>query len=453
MKKTLSIVLIVIIAVSSALSPSAYVTGNTTDFYYTDRSGAYHISCSGKRAVIDRYASTNRSAQLDLRHTVNAVCGFGGNILLLCNDPANNQLVVYTYSLDRDALDSFCIYGAKLYNDIVFCCAGKYLYIENCDNSKELKKYSFEGSFIRSYSFNYDITSVFCGYAGGVYIVGGSALYHIDGESFTALSGASVSPDLFAANENYLVSAMGDVYRVSNGVERLFRMDTSSVCSSACVIGNMIYSLCNSEIIGYDLKSGEKVCSYTCRSSPLLLYSNGGSIIAADKNSSYTISRDDFTEFNRGNTDSSSSDKQNSNEHYSNNDTSKEISSKKYRVSFTDYKISAIPAGTTVAGFKSDIAHKGYSVALYRDNIEKKSGNVGTAWTAIFSSDDDSIQFELSVTGDITGEGSVNSRDLKLLMDYLIGSADYNGVYLLSSDLSDDGKVDVIDLAMMAKRI
>ena len=70
MKKALSIVLIVIIAVSSALSPSAYVTGNASDFYYTDQSGAYHISCSGKRAVIDRYASTNRSAQLDLRYTV-----------------------------------------------------------------------------------------------------------------------------------------------------------------------------------------------------------------------------------------------------------------------------------------------------------------------------------------------------------------------------------------------
>ncbi len=453
MKKALSIVLIVIIAVSSALSPSAYVTGNTSDFYYTDQSGAYHISCSGKRAVIDRYASTNRSAQLDLQYTVNAVCGFCGNIILLCNDTANDQLVVYTYSLDRDFLDSFCIYGAKLYNDTDFCCDASFLYIENCNNSKELQKYSLTGSFIRSFSFNNDITSAFCGYSSGVYIVGGSALYHIDRDSFTALSGASVNPGLFAANENYLVSALGDVYRVSNSIERLFSMDTSSVCSSACVIGNRIYNSCNSVIFGYDLESGEKICSYTCRSSPTLLYSYGDSLIAADKNSSYSISRDDFTEFNRGNTDSLISGEQNSNEHYSNNDTSKEISSKKYRVSFTDHKISAIPAGTTVAGFKSDINHKGYSVALYRDNVEKKSGNVGTAWTAIFSSDEDSIQFELSVIGDITGEGSVNSRDLKLLMDYLIGSADYNGVYLLSSDLSDDGKVDVIDLAMMAKRI
>lgn len=453
MKKALSIVLIAIIAVSSVFSPSAYVTGNASDFYYTDFSGAYHISCSGKKAVIDRYASTNRSAQLDLQYKIDAVCGFGGNILLLSNDTANNQLVVYTYSLDRDILDSFCIYGLKLYNDTDFCCDDKNLYIENCDNFKELKKYSFDGSFIRSYPFSSDITSVFCGYRSGIYAVSGNTLYRIYGESFTKLSGTSVNPGLFAADESHLISAYGDVYRVSNDVERLFGMDISSVRSSACVIGDRIYTSAYGSIIGYDIKSGEKVCSFTSRDSPTLLYSNGDGIIAADKKSSFTISRDDFTEFNRGNTDSSSSDMQDNNAQHSNNGTAKEISSKKYRVSFANHKISSIPAGTTVAGFKSDMDHEGYSVALYRDDIEKKSGNIGTAWNAVFSSDSDSITFELSVTGDITGEGSVNSRDLKLLMDHLIGKAAYNGVYVLSSDLSDDGKVDVIDLAMMAERI
>ena len=453
MKKVLSIILIVIIAVFSALSPSAYVAGNSSGFYYADCSGAYHISCSGKRVVIERYASTYRIAQLDLQYTVNAVCCFGGNTQLLCNDTANNQLVVYTYSPDRDLLDNFCIYGIKLYNDTDFCCDGNYLYIENCNNSKELRKYTLTGSFIRSYSFNSDITSAFCGYDSGVYAVGGSILYRIDGDSFSKLSGTPVNPGLFAADENHLVSASGDVYRVSNSVERLFGMDTSSVCSSACVIGNRIYSPAYGAIIGYDLNSGEKVCSYTTSSSPTLLYSNGNCIIAVDKNTSFTVNRDAFTEFSRSNTDSSGSNQQDNNEHYANNDITKEISSNKYRVSMNDHRISAIPAGTTVAGFKSDMNYKGYSVSLYRDNTEKKSGNVGTAWTAVFSSDNDNTSFELSVTGDITGEGSVNSRDLKLLMDYLIGNADYNGVYLLSSDLSDNGIVDVIDLAMMAKLI
>ena len=453
MKRILSIMLIVIIAVFSALSSSAYVAGNSSDFYYTDFSGAYHISCRGKRAEIGRYAQTNRSARLDLQYTVNAVCGFGGNILLMSNDTANNQLVVYTYSLDRDVLDSFCIYGLKLYNNTDFCCDGNYLCIENCDNSKELRKYSLSGSFIRSYSFSDDITALFCGYNSGVYAVGGSSLYRIDGDSFTRLSGSSVGPGLFAADESHLVSASGDVYLVSSGVERLFRMDAGSLCSAACVMGGRIYSPGNGAIIGYDLSSGEKVCSYSVKSSPTLLYSNGGSITAVDNNGSFAIDRDAFTELSRGNSDSSGSNHQDSSERSASNDAVKEISSNKYRVLFSDHRISAIPAGTTVAGFKSDINHKGYSVALYRDDIEKKSGNVGTAWTAVFSSDDGSVTFELSVTGDVTGEGSVNSRDLKLLMDFLIGNADYNGVYLLSSDLSDSGTVDVVDLAMMAKLI
>ena len=68
---------------------------------------------------------------------------------------------------------------------------------------------------------------------------------------------------------------------------------------------------------------------------------------------------------------------------------------------------------------------------------------------AVFDSDDARYTFELSVIGDITGEGNVNSRDLSLFMEYLIGTADFNGVYVTSADLSDDGKLDVKDLAMM----
>ena len=92
------------------------------------------------------------------------------------------------------------------------------------------------------------------------------------------------------------------------------------------------------------------------------------------------------------------------------------------------------------------------SVALYRDGDLKTSGNVGTAMTAVFSSDSGSVTFELSVNGDLTGEGNCNSRDVYTLLDYLIGAADFNGVYSLAADLSGDGTVDAVDAAMM-KRI
>ena len=72
---------------------------------------------------------------------------------------------------------------------------------------------------------------------------------------------------------------------------------------------------------------------------------------------------------------------------------------------------------------------------------------------AVFSKGTTRIEYELSVRGDLTGEGSVNSRDLNFLMDSLIGSADYNGVYTLSADLSGNKVVDIADVVLLKKLI
>ena len=131
--------------------------------------------------------------------------------------------------------------------------------------------------------------------------------------------------------------------------------------------------------------------------------------------------------------------------------TDKPISSELYKVDYSTYRISGIPAGTSFAQFKKNMSYTGYTAELYRGSRGITSGNVGTAMTVIFNSEQSSYTFELSVAGDITGEGNVNSRDVGMLMDYLIGSAAYDGVYLLSSDVSSDGNVDVMDLAILCR--
>ena len=447
MKKILSVLTAVIIAAIAALSPSAYVSGGSYDFRYTDCSGAYHVVCSGSRASVDRYASVNRHADLTLSYNIGGVCGFNGRFVFICSDVPNNQLVVYVYSLDSDDLDSFCIYGAKIYGNTDFCCDNNYLYLENSDNSRELRKYSFSGSLVQTYSFANDITSAFCGYSSGAFINGGGTLYRISGSSFVSLSGDYASNDLFAASDDYVVSSSGSVYRVSGGLKKLF--DTGSAVRGACVIGDTVYCSASSGIFGYDLNTGDKVSSYTNGSSPLSLYADGNSIISVTAGGSAGISRDSFIDL-RIKSDTATQSGDNGGD--SPTPLNKTVSSDVYNVSRDKLTISGISPGTTVAGFKSNMRYNSYSVALFRDGAEKKSGNVGTAMTAVFSSDSEKYSFELSVIGDLTGEGNVNSRDLKLLMDYMIGNADYNGVYLISSDLSGDGKIDVVDSAMLAKK-
>ena len=95
------------------------------------------------------------------------------------------------------------------------------------------------------------------------------------------------------------------------------------------------------------------------------------------------------------------------------------------------------------------MSYDGYSLTIYRGNTVKKSGNIGTAMTAVFESDEFIYTYELAINGDITGEGSCNSRDLNTLMDYLIGASDFNGVYMLAADVTNDNKVDVCDAAKL----
>ena len=73
--------------------------------------------------------------------------------------------------------------------------------------------------------------------------------------------------------------------------------------------------------------------------------------------------------------------------------------------------------------------------------------------TVIFNSDSISYTFELSVIGDLTGEGNVNTRDLSVMAKYLTDQADFNGVYYLSADLSDDGVVDADDVHLFMEEV
>ena len=195
------------------------------------------------------------------------------------------------------------------------------------------------------------------------------------------------------------------------------------------------------------------------------VYANGNSLIASGGSGSFTVSQGAFTSLRVNDdpgdeqADGNGGDQSAKSSNGGNNATnrsgqrqsagSSSISSDVYRVDPTRYYISGISPQTTVAAFKKNMSYDGYSLTIYRGNTVKKSGNIGTAMTAVFESDEFIYTYELAINGDITGEGSCNSRDLNTLMDYLIGASDFNGVYMLAADVTNDNKVDVCDAAKL----
>ena len=463
MKRSISMILTVILLAVAVLSSSAFTLQGSRTYQSADSSGAYFISFSGSHADVTRYASDTVSVGLNLSCKISGVCAYHGKAVMFCDNTDNNQLIVYVYYIDSDVLDSFAINGAKLYDDTDFCCDDEGIYIENYRDKSELTAYSYYGNLINRYRLNQRISSLSSGYDSGVYAVSNKTLYRLSDGGLTAITGKEVEPPLFPVSSDILISDYGRVYVMDgNRIIRSFSTDSRFGTAGACVIGNRLYSPYGSVINGYDISDGSKDSTYRLSFDVSLLYADGGSMIAVGNTTYTSLSPGDFIELNQpedpmspgsdnGSSGGSRNSSGNDNRSVFDGDLS-DISSNVYQVDFSRYFISGISPETTVSQFKKNMRYDGRSVALYRDGDLKTSGNVGTAMTAVFSSDSGSVTFELSVNGDLTGEGNCNSRDVYTLLDYLIGAADFNGVYSLAADLSGDGTVDAVDAAMM-KRI
>ena len=453
MKRIACAVLSVLFIILAALSATAFTMQSSRSFSCADSSGAYVVSISGVHVDIVRYASQTYSAGVDLSYRISAVCASHGKVVFFCDDSDNNQLIVYVYDCGSDTLDSFAVYGAKLYGSTDFACDTNAIYLENHRDSHELKAYSYSGSLMNTYRFSDEITSVFGGNRSGVYAVGGDTLYSLSGNGFTAVNGASVETPMFPADSDIIASVYGDVYLLDgNSITDTLTVESDYHAASACVIDGILYYPCGNTINAYDTDTGDKVGYYKCSDSVKLVYAAENNILAVSNTSCTAVSTNAFTSLRNPDTllDRDVSPDTPINKFDSNDGISvSKISSEVYQVDDQHYWISGISPETTVAQFKRNMRYDGYSLTIYRDNTEKSGGNVGTAMTAVFTAGNSSITYELAVDGDLTGEGSRNSRDLTLLMDYLIGAADFNGVYEIAADLSGDGMVDVTDLALL----
>lgn len=463
MKRILCIFLCLLILVFAASPISAYVPQNSRAYQSSDDTGIYTIRFNGKHADITRYASHTLNAGVDVPSPIRSVCAYRGKTVLLCEDVRKNQLSVFVYYLDTDFLEGFVINDALLYNNTDFACDNGAIYIENYRDEREVSAFSYSGSYFGRYRFDSEINAVFGGFHDGIYAVAGDTLYRLSSGRFNALSGDEVDTPLFPADSNTYVSGHGKVYQINGDqLSYLFTADYDNHAASACVIGNTLYYPNGSTINAYDLDSGEKIAYYRGAGQIISVYTNGNTVIATGDSGSFTVRISDFTSLKvDDDTDESGADDENHDSDHSNGgDTAADrtgqqrsepssISSDVYQVDSARYYISDIPEQTTVAAFKKNMRYDGYSLTIYRGNAVKKSGNIGTAMRAVFDSEDFTYTYELAITGDITGEGNRNSRDLNTLMDYLIGASDFNGVYMLAADLTNDNRVDVCDVATL----
>lgn len=129
-----------------------------------------------------------------------------------------------------------------------------------------------------------------------------------------------------------------------------------------------------------------------------------------------------------------------------------EISGKTY--SLKNAFITGITGGTTLAQFKSNMIYENCSLSfLSPSGKEIKSGSAGTGMQAVFTNGKETAVYILIITGDLTGEGNVNSMDLNRMFDFLLEHKVPEQAVLLAGDLDQNGTFTNKDLVLLSRMI
>lgn len=395
-------------------------------------SGLCRVSLSDHTARFERTVPDGADAEITSLHPIALASVFGDDAVAVCNDFANRQIVVMTCDLRSGAAQSFAIANRKVASDTGFWYGGSEIFLPDENRPSVINRFSAGGMLLNSYDFGAD-AAILCGYRSELYAVSDRTLYRFEDNAFIPLDGALYGAGAGFVAQDVLADLSGNIYRVSDGAVRLmFRAESGVGYAAAVSPDGAVYVADRSVIDRYDGATGRRTDYFETGGRIGALYYYDGNVVAAFAEDTQYIPPERFLP------------------------CPEEIpfcpvTSSVYTVDAVNYRITRISAPTTFAQFKSAVNHAGYQVQLFRDGKAIASGSVGTAMTAVFSGAD-SYTFELSVIGDITGEGNVNSRDVGELIDFFLGTLRFDGVYLDAADLSGDGEVDLTDLALLCRR-
>ncbi len=106
-----------------------------------------------------------------------------------------------------------------------------------------------------------------------------------------------------------------------------------------------------------------------------------------------------------------------------------------------------INVGTTVAKLRKALGISKESFSAYKtDGTKLESGKLGTGMKVKYNND----EYTIIIYGELTGEGNINSRDLKLSLDFVTGKETPDKIGLLAGDVNSDGRISIKDSLLIS---
>lgn len=408
------------------LSDLANCSGIKSD---SNSRGGYLCAFSGNTVFSARLVPDFSSYNFTVNGHINGVSQSGKYIYaLVLEDTFTNKYSVYSLNTDNGNVrktsfndenfrtDSFsvsdnCVYYIKT--------DSAYVYVA-CVNLSSDKKTKI--------TFGQNVNEVFNNNGKSYARLYDGSIYKLSQSSSTYVADTGELKNIYNAGINRVINEDGFIVSLSDNSRNYVSNATEENVS---VSDGKIYSAVNYRL---NLKTSEKTKSVSIpdTAKTVVSYKNQCGVLL-DNGTVQVYESSDFDEKktadNNNHSDSSNSDNQAVISDYI----------------FSDGIIYGIYSGETVADFKA----KTFADTVYKsDGSVAKSGKLKTGFTTVMNSK----TYTISVCGDVTGEGNVNSKDVTLLQKHLCGNAKLSGAFLKAADFNLDGKVDNRDLVLISRQ-
>lgn len=440
MKRILSFCLVITIVIMMCLSVSASVKSSYKYYpdgkvyFCCDNSNDYFVSFSGNDIIINNIGKGYRKITAE-----NEVlkCNYAGGNFYFFLKPENHipKAIKFNYSSGSIYTTTF---SEIKDNGYLTCSVDNkgYYYIAEYKSRLKVYECSQQGDIVKTFNFDMTVSQIDTTDGTIQFVLTSLGLYKIQNDAVSKVDCEYPGFPMTMINKGYF-AADNIVRDITNG--------GNEVCpykSGKTAILNKGYAYSEGKTIYYTPFGKDNPQKYYKADENInYLFGSGEKICFVTDGGAYKISTSELKtiESNNKSTDSTSN----------NTISDGKITSNTYTIG-SKY-ITNVPPKTTISTFKNNVSFEGYEISFFNNGIVKTSGYVSTNMDVTFSNNVTNIKRKIIVTGDITCDGSVNSKDTSLLMKYLIGTSPLNNICRKAGDLTGNGKLSNADLVAMAQ--
>lgn len=440
---------------------------NSNTVLTRDNNGVYVLNFYSNNFTVnfifDNYSESRTFKTIgDIKYaTVN-----NGNIYVLSDN--NGSIIINKYMYSKDSLYNYNFGNLKINSSYKFCVAGDRVYFAENDDSSVFNCYSIYGKML--YSFNMHNVTDYKMDDGGdeFYIFSQDNIYSLSTNGNYQPSHILQTEVLFAnifICDNVVFDGRGSIVDINS--RTLIKTNVISDKINSGVINGYYCKYNNGNIYGYTSSGGSELLyrtGFKCKAqmlsynARLYILTEYGNLLTVDANEVSYPKTDDKqnSPYNRNFTNNQNNNNVDNNTQNNIQQDIAEFSVNNYYVDSTKNVIWNVPSGTTIASFKNNLTFNGYTLEFYnKENVKKTSGKLGTDFTMIVKNNgSEHKRYIISIKGDLTGEGSVNSNDAKLLSRYIMEDTsllDFTDAQYAAADVNNDGIINGIDILKTAK--